>query len=156
MKRVLALGTFGAVVFLVFVGADGFKPAVQLFDSVPAAAPGDEPVTLQISVKPATEREYQLLGKRQTATAYFAEVVVLDESSRKIFGGASALVEPGTRETATGKLRDGEIALNVALDRGSGRALAEATVKKNGVVVQRQKTDVMLRVAPPQGNIPIQ
>jgi hypothetical protein len=163
MKRAIALGTFAALVFVFFVGAGDFKifprtepaPPINVFNGVPAQEPGEEPVTLQISVKPGSDLPYQLLRKRRSPTAYYAEVVVLDETSRKMFGVASVFVEPGSHQSASGKLRNGEILLDVAVDHLSTRAMVEATVKKNGAIVQRQKSDVMLRVSPPPGIIPV-
>ncbi len=162
MRRAIAVGTFAAVVFLFLAGSTlrfsqmrESTPPVTSLDGVPAETPGDEPATLEISIKPSREGTIQLLGKRQTPTSYAAAVSVLDTTGKKIFGGASVYVEPGTRETASGKLRDGEVTLTVALNREASHALAEVVVMRNGVVVQRQKSDVLLRVMPPQGNVPL-
>ncbi len=159
MRRALALGTFTALVFVFFVGANDFKIFPRTDPNAPKqsiATPGDEPVTLLIAVKPATEREFQLLRRRSSPTGYYAEVVLLDDSGRKSFGVVSTIVEPGKRETATGKIRGGDVVFSVALDRQATRALAEATVTKNGAIVQKQKSDVMLRTSIPDRVLPAQ
>jgi hypothetical protein len=154
MKRAFAVGVFSAIVFAFFVGST--FPLFPKQPEVAQQAPGNDPVTIDISIKPSSQSHYQLLGQRLTPTSYVAAVSVLDSTGHKIFGGATVTIEPGTRQTATGKLRDGEVTLTVALDHERSRAATEVSVTRNGVVVQKQKSDIMLRTGTAQGIIPLQ
>jgi len=135
MKRAVVLCAFAVIALSFLLGSTTNKVAQP------------NPATLQLSIKPASEAEYQLLRRRVTPTSYFATVRVADENSKVIYGMASVTVEPGTRESATGKLNDGEVTLTVGIDRDVTQAVTEVTLTRNGEVVQRQKSDVMLRKA---------
>jgi hypothetical protein len=167
MKRAVALGTFLGLVFLFHVGSTiGILPKprtssdpVIILHNAPdqtGVAADALPVTLYVTVKPSSELPYQMLKRRVTPTSYVGSVTVLDETGKKAFGGATVVVEPGMRETVTQKITEGEVTLAVTLSKDKSRATTEVTLSRNGVVVQKQLSDVLLRTRQlPDGIIPL-
>jgi hypothetical protein len=154
MKRAMALGVFAAIVF-VFLTA-GTKLTIPSQTTASSELPS---ITLRIT--PTQPSPYELLGPKrgpQRPTTYDASVYFGRQEGAKngYLGIVSVQIEPGMRATRTATFGEYEVTLTAGVDRERNHAKAEVMLMRNGVRVQEQESDVLLRPVLPDRNIPLQ
>jgi hypothetical protein len=99
-----------------------------------------------VHIAPSSLDPYQLL-ERQSPFTYTAIADVLDvdgDEPRELLLRARTVVAAGKRETVFERQRDYQVRFTVAVSEKRDRAATEVVVTKNGRVLHRQKSNVVM------------
>ncbi|MEA2337462.1 MAG: hypothetical protein QOE82_1469 [Thermoanaerobaculia bacterium] len=132
MNRLLSVLLIAAAASL-FLAAAPETPAVS----------GPAPVDLRIEVAPTTYGPYELL-RQQHADTYTCSAMLFDEAHRAINMRAEVVLRPGEELTKTTASRGYEMTLKGRVDAARTGAVAEVTVRREGVLIAHQQSRVFL------------
>ena len=133
MNRFLSFAALAILALLFLAGA-----------SQPIVAPGGaylDPMEVSLEIVPAQAGPYELLRGPNTFTCT-ARLTVPD--THKVIGSAAVNVSPGSEGTKTVTAGELTIILNGKIAKASTGAVAEVTVRRNGQLITRQKSTVLL------------
>lgn len=108
---------------------------------------------VEISIAPSSRDPIQLLD-RPTPDTYTCIATVRDAATSAPISIARAIVAPGRKEVVTVEDKPWTTTMTVKLSRKTERADTEVVVKKDGKIVNRQFTSVMLKNVDP-GVVPL-
>jgi len=129
MKRAAILSVFA---FLLFAS---MRPAT---DPIPVLG-------IETEIKPSSLDEYMLLRASPFTYTCRARVYSVPGSSRYgILASPTLVLVPGKSETVTQKAKDFDVTFTVALSEKKDHAQTVVELTRNGEVLQRQVSNVML------------
>jgi hypothetical protein len=132
MNRFLSFATLAVLALLFLAGAS---------QTVVAPGAAYDPMEVSIEIAPTRSSPYELLRGPQTFTC---TARLTDPETQKLIGAAAVTVSPGSEGTKTVTAGELTIILNGKIGKAATGAIAELTVRRNGQLITRQKSTLLL------------